>query len=115
MQSNQFDNTIFSQRHDSIVTLTKGKGAGGGNQRVESSIVNNMSSTSKVRNLTPQNNTFFVDSSHTDKDNDESLHEDRQETTEKAHNDISSSAAVLDESDSFCCDASSQLLGNKIL
>ena len=75
-----------------------------------------MSSTSKVRNLTPQNNTFFVDSSHTDKDNDESLHEDRQETTEKAHNDISSSAAVLDESDSFCCDASSQLLGNnKIL
>ena len=75
-----------------------------------------MSSTNKVRNLTPQNNTFFVDSSHTDKDNDESLHEDRQETTEKAHNDISSSAAVLDESDSFCCDASSQLLGNnKIL
>ena len=75
-----------------------------------------MSSTSKGRNLTPQNNTFFVDSSHTDKDNDESLHEDtQQDRTEKARNNISSSAAVLDESDSFCCDASSQLLGNKIL
>ena len=74
-----------------------------------------MSSTSKGRNLTPQNNTFFVDSSHTDKDNDESLHENTQDRTEKAHNNISSSAAVLDESDSFCCDASSQLLGNKIL
>ena len=75
-----------------------------------------MSSTSKGRNLTPQNNTFFVDSSHTDKGNDESSHDDIQDGTEKAHNNISSSAAVLDESDSFCCDASSQLLGNnKIL
>ena len=75
-----------------------------------------MSSTGKGRNLTPQNNSFFVDSSHTDKDNDESLHENTQDRTEKAHNNISSSAAVLDESDSFCHDASSQLLGNsKIL
>ena len=95
-------------RHDSMVCLTEGKGAGGANQRVESYIVNGHSSLNKSRRLAPQNNTFSGPS-HTEK-------------TKKAVNEkfageagmqdsISPAAAILDESDSFCCDANSQLLG----
>ena len=90
-----------------MVCLAKGKGSGSSSQRVESSIVNGTSSKNKNRSLVPQNNTF-TGSSHSDR------------TKELVSGDVSgkagmknnvSSSAVIDETDSFCCDANSQLLG----
>jgi hypothetical protein len=91
-----------------MVCLTKGKGPGSSSQRVESSIINGTNSTSKNRNLVPQNNTF-TGSSHADRAK-ELVYGDVPGKAGMKNN-VSASSAVIDESDSFCCDANSQLLG----
>ena len=91
-----------------MVCLTKGKGSGNSSQRVESSIVNGTNSANKNRNLVPQNNTF-TGSSHSDRAKELVYGDVTGKTGMK--NNVSSSSAVMDESDSFCCDANSQLLG----
>ena len=95
-----------------MVCLTKGKGCGNSSQRVESSIVNGTNSTNKNRNLVPQNNTF-TGSSHSDRAKKLVYGDVAGKAGIK--NNVSSSSAVMDESDSFCCDANSQLLGILII
>ena len=89
-----------------MVCLTKGKGSGGANQRVESSIVNGNNSTNMNRKFNPQNNPFSSPSN---------LESRKEATNYKTGSQQAMSlggSSFLDESGSYCCDANSQLLGN---
>ena len=92
-----------------MVCLTDGKGTGGANQRVESYILNGISSMNQERRLAPQNNTFSG-SSHTTKTKKTGNEKFGSEAV-GMQDSISPSVAILQESDSYCCDANSQLLG----
>ena len=89
-----------------MVCLTKGKGSGGANQRVESSIVNGNNSLNTNRKFAPQNNTFSSPSHQDNTKEPVNYKSGAQQSMSLA------GSSVMDESGSFCCDANSQLLGN---
>ena len=84
-----------------MVCLTKGKGSGGANQRIESSIVDSNNSVNTTRKFAPKNNSFSSPSN-----------EDRGKNNSGGQQTVNlGGSPFLDESGSYCCDASSQLLG----
>ena len=89
-----------------MVCLTKGKGSGGANQRVESSIVNGNNAINTNRKFAPQNNSFSSPS-HQDRAKEVSSYKSGAQQSMSL-----AGSSVMDESGSFCCDANSQLLGN---